>query len=81
MSLPRIPGDAEICDMIRAGLTTCSALARKIYGYPDEMTFRSLRGRIHKKLTVMEKYGIVRKNLTVTPFSKGQYVCVWEVIE
>lgn len=81
MSLPRVPGDAELCDMIRAGLNTTSALAHKIYGYPTERNFRSLKDNVRVRLVSMEKFGIVRRHLTVTPASKGQQVYVWEVIE
>lgn len=81
MSLPRVPGDAELCDMIRAGLNTVAALAHKIYGYPTERNFRSLKDNVRVRLVSMEKFGIVRRYLTVTPASKGQPVYVWEVVE
>ncbi len=81
MSLPRVPGDDVLCDMIRAGLNTTAAIAHKIYGYPVERNFRSLKDNVRVRLATMEKYGIVRRHLTVTPASRGQQVYVWEVVE
>ena len=80
--MKRLPGDAEILDMIRHGLNTISAIGHKIYGYPPEMEWIRARNIVRERLCNLEKYGFVRKTERFVQIGYGRNMArIWEVIE
>lgn len=83
MSLPRLPEDKDLLDMIRAGINTVPGLMRKIYGYPaNELTRRGCETRIRTRLMALKKYGVVRQTGETVQMGYGRNMAkIWEVIE
>lgn len=78
-----MPEDAEIVDMIRAGLVTIPDIAHKIYGYPKN-SFEWIRAKdkVLNRLNQLEKYKIVRRTDRTIQMGYGRNVAkVWEVVE
>ena len=83
MTLSRMPEDAEIVDMIRAGLVTIPDIAHKIYGYPaKEFDWIQAKNKVLNRLNQLEKYKIVRRTDRTVQMGYGRNVAkIWEVVE
>lgn len=82
-SLPRLPEDSVILDIMKSGITTIPGIARKIYGtVPTESDWITAKGRVLARLNNLEKYGFVRRtDIKVQMGSGRNYARIWEVIE
>ena len=82
MSLPRMPEDAIILDMIRAGVNTIPRIAHKIYGHPEEENWKNARNHVLRRMNNLEKYGMIRRTDKWIRIGYGRNRSrVWEVVE
>lgn len=82
MSLPRMPEDAIILDMIRAGVNTIPRIAHKIYGHPEEEDWIHAKTHVLRRMNNLEKYGMIRRTDKWIQMGCGRNMArVWEVIE
>lgn len=82
MTLPRLPEDHVILDMIRAGVNTIPGIAHKIYGYPPELEWIRAKSKVMERMQSLKKYGFVRQTGETVQMGYGRNVAkIWEVIE
>lgn len=82
MTLPRLPGDDDILDMIRAGINTIPGIAHKVYGYPTGEKWIRAKSNVLYRLRSLEKYKMVRQTGDTVQMGCGRNMAkIWEVIE
>ena len=83
MTLPRMPEDKELLDLMRSGLVTIPDLTHKIYGYPEtEMGWIAAKSKVLHKMNQLAKWGFIRKTGRTVQMGYGRNVAnIWEVVD